>query len=112
MEMTAIVRQHGAMFGWPPRQLLVVAVFIGAVFSGCRTQQAPLTRQQCDCEMLTDTDQISGVRVEVCAAEALIETSARACAQSGAPANVQACRCRPAASQDCVGRSCKVYPTR
>ena len=72
---------------------LAVLVCVALASSAC---EEPGGRFACDCAFLTDFDDSSTLRVEVCAAnfdEA--GATARGCAQSAAPARVESCRCHP-----------------
>ena len=109
MEMPFPIVQHVAMVLSSRLLVLAVAVAIASLFGGCSKHSVSLTRQKCDCEMLTDMDEIATLRIEVCAADGSLADEATACAQTGAPANVQHCRCEAQADAPCTARSCKVY---
>jgi len=81
---------------------------------GCRGDNAKAERYACDCSFLTDMDGASGVPVEVCAAGPdKAEQVAQGCAQSGAPAPIEACACRPQrAASGCKAGECKVLEQR
>ncbi len=109
MEMLLSIGQHVTMFFASCRRLLPIGLLAGFVLTACARRSVPLERQLCNCELLTDTDELSTVRVEACVASTGIQAEAKDCAQSGAPANVQSCRCEPLAGSACSARSCKVY---
>ena len=59
----------------------------------------------CDCDFLTDMDDASKQLVQVCEITLdRAQSAAMGCAQSGAPATIQSCACRPAADP----HGCKV----
>jgi len=63
----------------------------------------------CACAFLTDFDDASQARVEACARsseDAVVV--AKSCAQSGAPAPVEGCRCAPAEGGACSLGDCSV----
>lgn len=62
---------------------------------GCKEAKGSL--YTCDCPFLTDTDDTSVQKVEICeSSPARAQSAAMGCAQSGAPASVQSCSCTPA----------------
>ena len=87
--------------------LLVVA-------GGCRGNEPSLSRFACRCTFLTDTDDTSEQRVEVCAAAVeAAQSEAEGCAQSAAPAPIQGCRCESRSStQPCPPKTCQVHERR
>lgn len=109
MEMPFPIVQHVAMVLSSRPVVLAVALAFASLLAGCSKHSVALTRQKCDCEMLTDMDQIATLRIEVCAADGTLDDEATACAQTGAPANVQGCRCEAQGDSPCAARSCKVY---
>ena len=71
--------------------ILAAVVLVGAT-SGCKDD--PGASYACDCAFLTDTDDTSIQKVEVCeSTPERAQQAARGCAQSGAPATVQSCSC-------------------
>lgn len=86
--------------------LAAIAIASGA---GCRDK--PTAHYQCHCTFLTDTDDLSTQRVELCeTSPERAQAAARGCAQSGAPAAVQSCDCqrlenpKPCTPGDCAVR--------
>jgi hypothetical protein len=68
-------------------------------------------RYDCSCSFLTDYDDASKQLVEVCAPS--LERAAafaKGCAQSGAPAPIQACVCRPGGAEPCRAGACSTNP--
>jgi hypothetical protein len=58
-------------------------------------------------------DDQSELRVEICAeSQALADQVAVGCAQSGAPATVQKCRCETMDAPRCPAGDCKVHEYR
>ena len=68
----------------------------------------------CICDFLTDMDGTSLQRVEVCGSTlATAEEIAVGCAQTGAPATIQRCRCTPLAGRaPCKAKHCAVSAER
>lgn len=77
------------------RQVRLALLLVIVALSGCK-KDGPVERFACDCPFLTDFDDGSAQRVEVCATgiSHAVEV-ARGCAQSAAPAPIQSCTCRP-----------------
>lgn len=96
------------------RFVAVLATVWVVSLAGCQRDDRPLSRFSCRCTFLTDTDDTSEQRVEVCATatkEACYE--AEGCAQSAAPAPIQACQCEPlSGSEPCPAKTCKVSEYR
>ena len=92
----------------PPAILALAILALLAVGAGCKRSASAGQPFSCDCELLTDTDGVSSVKVTICEADPrLAERAARGCAQSGAPAQIQSCACRsdPSAAR-CSPGSC------
>ena len=95
--------------GW-----LGASVALAALSLGCERRAEALARFSCRCSFLTDTDDTSELRVEVCARDnASADNEAVGCAQTGAPATVQGCRCDAmSGAQPCKERACQVHEYR
>ncbi len=99
-------------------RISAVAMVLGTgllVFAGgCRRDDQPLSRFACRCSFLTDTDDTSEQRVEVCAAAVeAARWEAEGCAQTAAPAPIQGCQCEPAAQTGpCPPKTCQVHERR
>ena len=110
MEMPFSMVQHVAMVLLSRRIGGAIWLVFALLLVGCSKHSVSLSRQRCDCEMLTDMDGIATLRIDLCAAEGTLAEEAIACAQMGAPANVQDCRCEAHVGSPCAARSCKVHP--
>jgi len=93
---------------------LTLALVVVATSAGCPRDDPPRQRFACRCTFLTDTDDTSEQRVEVCAAGVEVARSeAEGCAQSAAPAPIQSCACEAQPSdQPCPPKTCKVHERR
>jgi hypothetical protein len=68
-------------------------MMLAAALSGCREQGS---YYRCSCSFLTDYDDAAKLSIAVCSPSREQASSiGRGCAQSGAPAPVQACACEP-----------------
>ena len=86
---------------------------MGLLTSACKKDARPRQRYACTCDFLTDMDDASVQKVEVCAHdESVARERAVGCAQSGAPATVQACRCEPSSVPGCPPGDCQVAAQR
>jgi hypothetical protein len=85
--------------------LVLAGVALSA--AGCRPRGA---LYDCTCAFLTDFDYAVTQEVTVCAGSAeRAVPEARGCAQTGAPAPIQGCSCRPASEgAECVVGECRV----
>jgi len=93
--------------------LTCLALVVAGASSGCNKDDAPGERFSCSCDFLTDMDDASVQKVEVCAESASVASErAVGCAQSGAPATVQACRCERMAKDGCPPNDCLVLERR
>jgi hypothetical protein len=71
--------------------------------SGCERG----TRFECTCGFLTDYDDASKQVVDVCApSPERASEFAKGCAQSGAPAPIHSCACRPTSGEPCRAGQC------
>ena len=95
--------------GW-----LGASLALATLSLGCERRAEEVARFSCRCSFLTDTDDTSEQRVEVCARDlAAAENDAIGCAQTGAPATVQGCRCGAmSGAQLCKERTCQVHEYR
>ncbi|NUQ76680.1 MAG: hypothetical protein HUU21_24335 [Polyangiaceae bacterium] len=90
---------------WPrrtsdPKALCAAAFALAAALSGCREQG---TYYRCSCSFLTDYDDAAKLSIAVCSPSREQASSiGRGCAQTGAPAPVQACACEPDAARSGV----------
>lgn len=76
--------------------LALAACSLAAALAGAACGRREGRPFACDCAFLTDYDDGSKVSIEVCVAVSEpSEPAARGCAQSGAPAPVERCDCRP-----------------
>lgn len=86
-----------------------ITLFVGVL--GCTSQ--PGQAYDCACGFLTDFDDKSSIVVGACAApiegDEGARVVARSCAQSGAPAPIDSCTCRPLAdAAPCEIGACSV----
>jgi hypothetical protein len=81
--------------------------------SGC-DDKPPAVVYDCDCPFLTDTDDTSIQKVEICETTPIrAQSAAVGCAQSGAPATVQSCECKRSEKQrTCRAGDCAVREHR
>ncbi|MEQ9317774.1 MAG: hypothetical protein RIF41_01400 [Polyangiaceae bacterium] len=95
---------------WP---IGALACLLTLVVGGCKKDEPPGHRFACTCDFLTDMDDASVQKVEVCAAnESVARERAIGCAQSGAPATIQGCRCEPSTDPGCPPEDCEVRERR
>ncbi len=82
--------------------------------AGCPDEPKKMTRYACTCAFLTDTDDTSTQRVEICESnDDRAKQAAAGCAQSGAPATVQGCECKSSPNQSsCRAGDCTVHEHR
>ncbi|HEY4119782.1 MAG TPA: hypothetical protein VGM56_18065 [Byssovorax sp.] len=72
---------------------LAPALALAALTAACERRGQPYA---CTCELITDFDDPSHASVEICSPTRERAASfAKGCAQSGAPAKVEACACEP-----------------
>jgi len=88
---------------------LVAAVTLALVVLGCESGRG--TRVTCTCRFLTDHDDLSSQRVDLCVSSSeKAAEEARGCAQSASPGPVQSCECLPAASgEPCSLGDCRAH---
>jgi hypothetical protein len=86
-----------------------IGFLISAALFAC--DRGKLERHECECAFLTDYDDGSGVRVSLCASEARSTELAKGCAQSAAPAPIEACTCRPSGAA-CARETCEAKAER
>jgi hypothetical protein len=98
----------------PPAILALAMLPLLAVGAACKRSASDGQPFSCDCELLTDTDGVSSVKVTICEADpSVAERAARGCAQSGAPAQIQSCSCQSIpGTASCQPGSCKVEERR
>lgn len=90
-----------------------LAFVVALATSGCKEDDAPSRRFACSCDFLTDMDDASVQKVQVCARnEGRARERAIGCAQSGAPATVQGCQCEPSDAPGCPPGDCEVAERR
>jgi hypothetical protein len=91
-----------------------LAAVLSLSAASCKRDDQPLSRFSCRCTFLTDTDDTSEQRVEVCGTAAdSAAYEAEGCAQSAAPAPIQACQCQPVTSNEpCGAKTCKISDYR
>lgn len=96
LDLKVIPRSRGSVLGALLRALLAASALAAIAITGaaCRHEGVPF---DCECDMLTDYDDGWKLPVRACAADAREAPDvARGCAQLGAPAPIQSCKCAPA----------------
>lgn len=96
LDPKVIPRSWWSAFGALLRAGLAAAALPAIAIAGaaCRHEGVPF---DCECDMLTDYDDGWKLPVRACAADAREAPDvARGCAQLGAPAPIQSCKCAPA----------------
>jgi hypothetical protein len=97
-----------------PRTVRLAAILCLLLSSSGCDDDEKATRYACDCTFLTDTDDASIQKVEICEkTPERARSAAVGCAQTGAPATVQSCACEPMpAASVCRTGDCAVREHR
>lgn len=109
-----MVATPAKLHNWVSASALVLGAGLLVFAGGCKRDDQPLSRFACRCTFLTDTDDTSEQRVEVCAtAVEAARSEAEGCAQTAAPAPIQGCQCEAAATTAaCAPKTCQIHERR